>query len=136
MKSLIVQMRHVTAALASGDDAELRDVGARLARAIDALERATDWIVAVYPNDPGAVAAGSVYYLKLAGFAIGGWMMARAAVAATKQLAAGHGDTAFLLGKRLTARFYADHLLPQVDSLAESFMSGGQLVRGAEEALV
>ncbi len=136
MKSLIAQMRQVPAALANGDDTELRDIGVRLARSIDALERATDWIVAVYPNDPGAVAAGSVYYLKLAGFAIGGWMMARAAIAATKQLAAGQGDTGYLRGKRLTARFYADHLLPQVDSLAESFMSGGQLVRGADEALV
>ncbi len=136
MKALIAQMREVPASLANGDDTELRDIGVRLARAIDALERATDWIVAVHPGDPGAVAAGSVYYLKLAGFTIGGWMMARAAVAATKQLAAGQGDTGFLRGKRLTARFYADHLLPQVDSLAESFMSGGAIVRGAEEALV
>ena len=40
---------------------------ARQAKAIDDLERATDWIVAVYATDPGAVAAGAVYYLKLAG---------------------------------------------------------------------
>ena len=56
-------------ALAGGDDAELRAIGSRLAKAIDDLERATDWIVAVYATDPGAVAAGSVYYLKLVGLA-------------------------------------------------------------------
>ena len=82
------------------------------------------------------MAAGAVYYLKLAGFAIGGWMMARGAIEATRMLAAGEGDAQFLRGKRLTARFYADHLLPQVDALSESLMAGGALVRSAEEALV
>ncbi|PWB63115.1 MAG: hypothetical protein C3F16_05605, partial [Betaproteobacteria bacterium] len=57
-------------------------------------------------------------------------------VAATKQLEAGEGDAAYLRGKRLTARFFADHLLPQADSLAEVMVTGGALVRAAEEALV
>ncbi len=136
MKSLIAEMRRTTAELNGGEDAELRAIGTRLAKAVDALERATDWIVTVYANDPGAVAAGAVYYLKLSGYAVGGWMMARCAAVATRQLAAGEGDAQFLRGKRLTARFFAEHLLPQVDSLAESLMAGGALVRGADEALV
>jgi len=136
MKALIAEMRPVAAAASASGDADLRAVGARLARAIDDLERATGWVVETFPADPGAVAAGAVYYLKLAGFAIGGWMMARGAIEATRMLAAGEGDAQFLRGKRLTARFYADHLLPQVDSLAESLMAGGALVRSAEEALV
>ncbi|MBX3674731.1 MAG: acyl-CoA dehydrogenase C-terminal domain-containing protein [Burkholderiales bacterium] len=136
MKALIAEMRPVAAQAAASDDADLRAVGARLARAIGDLERATGWIVETFPADPGAVAAGAVYYLKLAGFAIGGWMMARGAIEATRMLAAGEGDAQFLRGKRLTARFYADHLLPQVDALSESLMAGGALVRSAEEALV
>jgi hypothetical protein len=136
MKALIQEMRKVVSGLAASDDAELRAIGVRQAQSIDALERATDWIVAVFPTDPGAVAAGSVYYLKLSGLAIGGWMMARAAIAATRQLAAGEGDAQFLRGKRLTARFFAEHLLPQADALAESILSGGALVRSADEALV
>jgi alkylation response protein AidB-like acyl-CoA dehydrogenase len=136
MKALIQEMRQVVAGLAGSADAELRAIGVRQAQAIDALERATGWIVTVFPTDPGAVAAGSVYYLKLSGLAIGGWMMARAAVAATRQLAAGEGDAPFLRGKRLTARFFAEHLLPQADALAESILSGGALVRAADEALV
>jgi len=136
MKGLVGEMRRTAVELAGGEDAELRAIGSRLARAVDALERATDWIVAVYPGDPGAVAAGAVYYLVLSGYAVGGWMMARAAAVATKQLAAGEGDAGFLRGKRLTARFFAEHRLPQVDSLAESLMAGGALVAGADEALV
>ena len=138
MKTLIADMRKVQAeaAAAGSGDADLRAIGARLAKAIEALERATDWIVTVYPDDPGAVAAGSVYYLKLAGLAVGGWMMTRAAIAATALLASGGGDETYLRGKRLTARFYADHLLPQIDGLAESLVSGGKIVSGAEEALL
>ena len=127
-------MRSVVTGLAREDDADLRAIGKRLAQAIDALERVTDWIVTVYPTQPGAAAAGSVYYLKLVGLTAGGWMMARAAKAAVEQLAARQGDPAFLRGKRLTARFYADHLLPQVDALAESTMSGAQSVLEADEA--
>ncbi|MBK6983163.1 MAG: acyl-CoA dehydrogenase C-terminal domain-containing protein [Betaproteobacteria bacterium] len=134
MKKLIAEMRKVQKGLTG--DGELRAIGARLGKAVDALERSTEWIVATYPDDPGAVAAGSVYYLMLTGLVTGGWMMARAAVAATEQLAAGGGDETFLKGKRLTARFYADHLLPQVDGLAEALVAGGQLVRAADEALI
>lgn len=99
------------------------------------LERATDWIVAVHATDPGAVAAGSVYYLKLTGLTVGGWMLARSAAVATAQLAAGQGEADFLEAKRTTARFYADHLLPQVDGLAEVIVSGGAAVTAAEEAI-
>jgi alkylation response protein AidB-like acyl-CoA dehydrogenase len=136
MKALIAEMRNVPAQLAGSGDAELRAIGKRLAKAIDDLERATDWIVATFPADPGAVAAGSVYYLELSGLTAGGWMMARSAIVAARQLAAGEGDAQFLRGKRLTARFFADHLLPQVDALTESVVSGGALVREADESLV
>jgi alkylation response protein AidB-like acyl-CoA dehydrogenase len=133
-RTLIAEMGKLPPVLAKSGDADLRVIGTRLARAIDDFSRATEWIVTFYPTDPGAVAAGSVYYLKLAGFTVGGWMMARAAKAAVDQLAGGQGDTDFLRGKRLTARFYCDHLLPQVDSLAESMMAGGPSVLAAEEA--
>jgi len=136
MKAFIAEIRKVAAAASKQDDPQLRAVGSRLERAVADLERATEWIVTVYATDPGSVAAGSVYYLKLAGLTAGGWMMARSALVASKQLAAGQGDADFLRGKRLTAHFYAEHLLPQVDSLAESMISGGPLVRDAEEALL
>jgi hypothetical protein len=135
MKSLIADMRRSSSELSGAGDPLLRAIGARLARAVESLERATDWIVAVHATDPGAVAAGSVYYLKLTGFAVGGWMMARSALAATTQLAAGQGEADFLNAKRITARFYADHLLPQADALAEVVVSGGASVTAAQEAI-
>jgi len=136
MKGFIADMRKVAAEATKQDDPTLRAIGKRLERAVADLERATEWIVTVFATDPGSVAAGSVYYLKLAGLTAGGWMMAKSALVATKQLAAGQGEAEFLRGKLLCAHFYAEHLLPQVDSLAESMISGGPLVRDAEEALL
>jgi alkylation response protein AidB-like acyl-CoA dehydrogenase len=135
MKGLIVEMRRFTAVLAGSEDAQLRAIGSRVTRSVESLERATDWIVAVYATDPGAVATGSVYYLKLTGLTMGGWMLARSAAVASAQLATGEGDADFLNAKRITARFYADHLLPQVDGLAEVIVSGGASVAAAEEAI-
>jgi len=135
MKALVAQMRAECASLAAGGDDLQRALARRLERAIGDLQRATDWIVATYPGDPGAVAAGAVYYLKLTGLTVGGWMMARSAAAAGRQLAAGQGDAAFLEGKRATARFYADHLLPQADGFAEAIVHGGASVVAVSDAV-
>jgi hypothetical protein len=80
------------------------------------------------------VAAGSVYYLKLMGITSGGWMMARSALIATQQLAAGEGDATFLKAKINTARFYAEHILPQAMGLSASIVKGSQSVLSMEEA--
>jgi alkylation response protein AidB-like acyl-CoA dehydrogenase len=125
---LIVDMRKTLAAL-QAEDPDLRAIGQRLASG-----RATEWIVINHPVNPGAVAAGSVYYLMLAGYTIGGWMMARSALAAAALGEAGEGDPAFLRSKRLTARFFADHLMPQATSLAEVVMGGADSVLAAEES--
>jgi alkylation response protein AidB-like acyl-CoA dehydrogenase len=133
-KLLIVDMRKTLAAL-QAEEPDLRAIGQRLASGIEAFERATEWIVINHPVNPGAVAAGSVYYLMLAGYTIGGWMMARSALAAAALGEAGEGDPAFLRSKRLTARFFADHLMPQATSLAEVLMGGAGSVLAAEESL-
>ena len=86
--------------------------------------------------NPAAVAAASVYYLKLMGIACGGWMMARSALIASRQLAAGEGDAEFLRAKVLTARFFAEHILPQTAGLAMSAVRGADSVLAVEEALL
>jgi hypothetical protein len=70
------------------------------------------------------VFAGSVLYLKLAGIVLGGWQMARAALVARQRLDAGDGDAAFYRAKIGTARFFADHILAQADSLRHAIVAG------------
>ena len=98
-------------------------IGRRLAKAADAYASVVDYVVRESKGDLRAVYAGSVPYLKLAGVVHGGWQMGRAALAATRRLAAGD-DPAFHRAKIATARFHADHILVTAEGLAAAAMEG------------
>jgi alkylation response protein AidB-like acyl-CoA dehydrogenase len=134
--ALIAEMEKIVKELPATKNVHLSAIADRLASAIAPLKEATQWISQAYPNNPAAVGAGSVYYLKLMGITCGGWMMARAAKEAARELDAGQGDKDFLRGKVLTARFYADHILPQAMGLSAITMRGADSVLAVEEALL
>jgi alkylation response protein AidB-like acyl-CoA dehydrogenase len=134
-KALIAEMEKFVSHLAPSGEADLRAIGDRLRVAVASLRSATDWIVQSFGNEPAAVAAGSVYYLKLMGITAAGWMMARSAHAAATQLAAGEGDGDFLRGKRVTARFFADHVMTQAQGLEAAITGGAASVLAANEAI-
>jgi alkylation response protein AidB-like acyl-CoA dehydrogenase len=134
MLALIAEMEKTAGALNATDDATLRGIGAALDTSIKELKRATEWIVTMWGNSQGAVMAGAVPYLKLAGTVTGGWMMARSAAVAAKQLAAGGGDAEFLKAKLITARFYSTHILPLALSYADTVTGGAEAVLAMEEA--
>jgi 3-(methylthio)propanoyl-CoA dehydrogenase len=102
--------------------------------AVDGLESATRWIVETFPSNPKAVAAVSVPYLKLFGTVAGGWMMARAALAAGAALKQPDADRAFLEGKLASARFYAEHELPRAATLAREVTRGAGSVLALDPA--
>jgi 3-(methylthio)propanoyl-CoA dehydrogenase len=104
----IAAMRAVDGGL--GAESSLRE---SFKEAVDGLEAATRWIVDAFPTDPRAVAAVSVPYLKLFGTVAGGWMMARSAIVARRQLEQPDADQEFQQAKLASARFYAEHELPR-----------------------
>ena len=63
---------------------------------------------------------------------VGGWQMARAALVAQNKLAAGE-DTVFHEAKLVTARFYAEHILPKAGALLRSIQSGGTSILALTE---
>jgi hypothetical protein len=69
-------------------------------------------------------AAGAVPYLQLCGTVTGGWLMARAAEAATTQLAREVADRSFLHAKRTTAQHYALHVMPLAEVLRDEVLHG------------
>ena len=113
----------------------MRAIGARLATGAAALEAATDWLVAMHPAEPRQVAAGAVPYLELCGIVLGGLAMARAARIATARIEQKAGDTAFYAAKVTTARFYAEHILPQSEALAQVVMRGAPVVLAADDTV-
>src|SRR5918997_829442 len=102
-----------TAAEAGAADGDLREIGKRLADAHATLKSTTDWLLANGLADPNNALAGATPYLRMCGIVTGGWLLARSAQAAQRQLAAGVGDAEFLRQKGVTARVYPEQLLPQ-----------------------
>jgi len=97
------------AARLKGHD-ELTIVGERLALGAAALERATAWLLT---NSGAPSLTGATPYLKLAGDVIGGWLLARQALAAVGS------DQPWLQAKAPLARLYASQVLAQAPGLAE-----------------
>ena len=119
IKGVIAEMRTAAAQL----DGDLALIGVRQTAAVDALEKAVDWLVANFSAEPKAAHAGAVPFLYLFGIVAGGWQMGRAAVIARSRLASGETDT-FWATKLATSRFFADHFLTQAQGLAESVVAG------------
>jgi hypothetical protein len=134
--ALLVEIEKLPGQLGRSNDPQLIAIAEALATSAHQLRKTVEWVSETYAANPAAVAAASVYVLKLMGITLGGWMLARSAQVAAKQLAAGGGDAGFLKGKILTARFFGDHVMAQAPALASAAMNGAESVLGVEEALL
>ncbi len=131
-KSLLAGVAETIEALGAQQGPAFDSMKTYLAQGHRSLSAAIDFVVANTRNDPNAVFAGSVPYLKLAGIVLGGWQMARALlVAAAKR----DEDPSFYGAKIATAQFYAEHVLPQASALEASIVTakGGESVLALSE---
>ncbi len=134
------------AALLADIDAELAaaraahaDLEPTLRRVVEAVARLAEsarTLLAMMAGTPEAGGAVAVPFLKLAGVTLGGWLQARAACRATERLASGATERDFYAGKLQTARFYAEHVLPETLSLAAVARDGAASVLAADPALL
>ena len=132
LKVVIEAMRALDADLAQQAGGHFVAIRNRLRTGVDALAATGGWLVATYGSDVRAAAAGAVPFLKLLGTVAGGWLMARAALAAQARIAAGDSDP-FFVAKIGTARFYADHILSQAPGLASTVTDGAEGVMALPE---
>lgn len=123
-KAIAARMHETQGELAAHASPDLQAIAAQLHAAIDAFENVVSFVVSQVRTDIKGVFAGSVPYLKMAGIVLGGWQMGKAALIAERKLAAGEGDAAFYRAKIGTARFFADHLLSQVQGMRASIVNG------------
>ncbi len=103
----------------------LSSIAAPLRDAVQQLEQVTDWILE-HREQPNDVFAGATPYLRIFATVVGGWLLAIGAKAAWEQLDAGEGEAGFLEARIVTARFYAEQLLPQVAGLAGAVTAGAE----------
>jgi hypothetical protein len=111
--------------------AEMRAAGdgnVALTTGIDALEDATEWLVA-NAKERALTLSGAVPYLELSGLVAGGWLLALEANEARRRLAVGEGDASFNKAKLATAHFYDAHILAAAPALLPA-IKGGEAVLG------
>jgi acyl-CoA dehydrogenase len=124
---LYQDMHETLDALSSQDHIELASIANRFAPALQASESATEWLLG--QNDATLPSATSVEYLMLQGRLAGGWMMARAALAARQAAQSADADQAYLDAKITLARYYAERMFPLVES-------GETIVVGSAESTI
>ena len=121
---LLAQMEALDQELADAGP-ELAGVRSALSDGVSALREATDWIISHGPAGPTDALAGATPYLRLFGLVIGGWLLARSALAASRLVHDASGpDATFLQDKIGIVRFYAGQLLPQAAGLLPAVTAG------------
>jgi acyl-CoA dehydrogenase len=122
VSAFVSDMRAVDAPLANAGE-ELAVVRSALGRALDELVQSSTHLIAGEKRDPELVSAAAFDYMMLIGTVIGGWQLARGALVALEQQAAG-GDRAFHESQVVMARFYAEHVLPRCTAHAAAVRAG------------
>ncbi|QWD98069.1 acyl-CoA dehydrogenase [Polynucleobacter sp. MG-5-Ahmo-C2] len=128
-KVFMQKIAETETALAASGSADAKAVLKQLTVGRTAFEEAVAYIVANAKSDAKAVYAGSFAYLRLSGLVLGGWQMARSLLVAERLR---DSDPAFYGAKIATARFFAEHLLPQAGALAISIIESGHSTNSLE----
>jgi len=134
IKQMIAEIRALDGELTKVTHPDVAVIRRSLSEGVTALTEATDWLLATFPHNMKAAAAGAVPFLKLFGVVAGGWQMARAALVAKRRLDEGAEDYDFYRAKIGTARFYAEHILPLAQPYKQEIVNGSTSVLALEEA--
>ena len=128
IRGLLDDMRATADRLGAASNG-LSGLADRLTAAVERLAAATEWMIETRTSgNANEWAAGATDYQRMLGVTTGGYLMARAAMAAERDLSNGGRDDAFLAAKITTARFYADHILPRAAALLEPVTRGSELL--------
>jgi 3-(methylsulfanyl)propanoyl-CoA dehydrogenase len=120
------ELRGTVAQVKASNAPAFGETGARLDEAVEALDRATQWLLAQKGSD--AALAGATPYLRMFGNAAGGCMLAAQALGALRD----SGDGAGRIG---LARFFAENIAVQASGLETSVIHGADSITKTEAAL-
>ena len=131
---MVAEIKDVIAALEATDHVTLRAIAARLTPAVADLEAASSHILETFGENLPSAAVGATPYLALWGTVAGGWVLAKQALEAVHRMPTANGSSQYLSTKLVTARFFADQLLPRSSGLLEAVRSSTDEVIGLDEA--
>ncbi|EJL34684.1 acyl-CoA dehydrogenase [Caulobacter sp. AP07] len=120
---LMDDMRDTVEAIEAAGDPALDLVASRLKTALDAASGATAWLIERRARAMPDALSGATAYLKLLGDVVGGWMLAKGALAV---LAMEGGDADWKAVKIALARVYAQNVLAGVPGQAAAVTAGAE----------
>jgi len=132
MQRLLQEIAELDARLESCGT-ELQSVRDAVATGHQRLDEATNWLLEKGQDDPAVVYSAAFDYLMLAGTVIGAWQMGRAAEIAHRELVEKDGDADFYKAKIITAKFYAEQILPRSAAYFDAATSGNSLAMDLPE---
>jgi 3-(methylsulfanyl)propanoyl-CoA dehydrogenase len=133
MQVLLQEMRQVADDVAGLENDNLGSFHKHYSTGLDALEKATAWLLENYQSDANAPGSVAVNFMMLMGTVCGGWQMARAALIARDKINAGADDLEFYQAKIITARFYAEHFLPRAGAYLGSVIAGSESIMALDD---
>lgn len=111
-------------AAAAKSNPELIDFATKLEASLADLQGSTMWLMQNGMANPDNAGAGSTSYMHLMGIVALGLMWLRMASAAHAALQVGTDDKAFMEAKIMTARFFAERIMPDTVSLRAKLEAG------------
>jgi alkylation response protein AidB-like acyl-CoA dehydrogenase len=112
VSAFVSEMRLVDAPLANAGE-DMASIRLWLAKGLDELVLCSSHLLAGERKDPELAGSAAFNYLMLMGTVIGGWQLARGALAAIRKLETDSTDAVFLRTQVLMAKFYSEHVLPR-----------------------
>jgi alkylation response protein AidB-like acyl-CoA dehydrogenase len=122
VKALFAQIAGVVAETAKAGEG-FATIHANLDAALKSLGKASQWIGGQLAKNPEVALAGATPYLRAFATTVGGWLLAKQALAAKTEITRG-GTDPYFTAKIVSARLFADQVLTSVDGLCRSATDG------------
>ena len=115
------------------DGTPVSEFAAAMTRAIDSLENSKVWLLERAGQDPRAAGSASFNLMMEMGVVLGGWLMAKSAVAADRRSTTGGSERAgFYRNKITTCRFYLAQILPRAEAYGRAARSAPDDLMGID----
>jgi hypothetical protein len=125
VRSYLDELRRTVKAVQAANDPAFGEMRARLAEAVESLDRATTWLLGKIDAEPQAALAGATPYLRLFGNTAGGCMLADEALASIRL------SDAEAVTRIAIARFFAENIAVQASGLERTVTEGADSVTSA-----
>ena len=118
----IAALKEIVSDIKGSNEPAFGAMGARLEEAVEALDEASEWMLASLGQNPDSALAGATPYLKLFGLASGGAWLAKGALAHSRGSGGAPDSTVHM------ARFFAETQAVEAPGLARAITAGAESV--------